>query len=391
MKNSVDETLVETARSIASELRAHAEEGERTGRLPEQSLKVLREAGFHRLFVPRSLGGLEVDPMTHARVQEELAAADSASGWSLMIAGAGAWWASRLTSDGAREIFADGPDLLAAVAFNPPAEARRMVGGYRLSGQRPFASCSHAARWMWVTAIVAGDDGRPTDPLEVIGAFFPAREARVVDTWDALGMRGTDSNDIAVDDVFVPTSRTFAIPPATETGVGFEGPLYRAPAMLTLAAYLPPVALGVAREAIAEVRAIAAAKTPFSSATVLRERALAQAAVGKAEAVLRSARALLFDSIAEAWERTVAGVESTLDQKNDLLLASTHAVQAAADVAAMMYEAAGTTGVYRRSPLERCFRDAQVLKQHGFVSANRYATVGQILLGVEPDLGFVHF
>lgn len=391
MRLSVDEALVEQARAIAPELRAHAEEGEREGKLPEASLKILREAGFHRLFVPRAHGGLEVDPVTHARIQEEISASDSAAGWSLMIASSSSWWSSRLAREGASELYADGPDLLAAVAFNPPAEARRVAGGYRLSGQRPFASCAHAARWMWMTAIVSDESGAPVEPMEVIGAFFSATDARIVDTWDALGMRATDSNDIAVDDVFVPEARTFRLPPSEEVGPGFEGPLYRTPAMLALGGYLPAVPLGVAREAIAEVRSIAAGKTPFSSATVLRERALAQAAIGKAEALLRSGRVMLYDALTDGWERTVAGEPFSLEQKGDLLLASTHAVQAAAEAVSMMYDTAGTTAVYKRSPLERHFRDAQVLKQHGFVSASRYATAGQIMFGVQPDLGFVHF
>ena len=391
MKLTLDEALVEKARTIAPELRAHGGEGERDGKLPDASLKVLREAGFHRLFVPAAYGGLEVDPLTHARVQEEISAADSAAGWSLMISSSSSWWSSRVAPEGAKELFAEGPDFLAAVAFNPPADARRVAGGYRLTGRRPFASCARTARWMWLTGIVSDDSGTPDEPMEVIGAFFPASDARVIETWDSMGMRGTDSNDIEVDDVFVPQARTFRLPPNTEAGPGFDGPLYRAPAMLTLAAYLPAVSLGVARGAVSELVSVAQDKTPFSSSAVLRERAAAQAAVGEAEAILRSARLFLYDTIAEAWERTAFGEPPTLEEKGDLLLASAHAVQASARVVAMIYDAAGTTGVYKRSPLERHFRDAQVLKQHGFVSASRYATAGQILLGLEPDLGFVHF
>lgn len=383
---STRESLLERARSIGPELRGFGEEGERDGRLPEAALKLIRDGGFHRLFVPSARGGLEVDPITHALVQEEVSYADSAAGWSMMIAASSAWWSSRLPRQGAAEIFAEGPDLLAAVAFNPPADATAVDGGYRISGRRAFASCSHAARWMWVTALVPSGD-QPS----VIGAFFPAEDARIIDTWDAMGMRGTDSNDIELDDVFVPASHTFAIPPSTQVAPGFEGPLYRAPAMLTLGAYLPAVGLGVARRAIEEVRSLAAGKTPFSSATTLRDRALAQAAVGEAEAVFRSARLLLHDALAEGWDRTCRGDSFSLHDKGALLMAATHAAQASAKVAGIMFDVSGTTGVYKRSPIERSFRDAQVVKQHGFVSASRYATVGQVLLGAEPDLGFVHF
>jgi alkylation response protein AidB-like acyl-CoA dehydrogenase len=140
-----------------------------------------------------------------------------------------------------------------------------------------------------------------------------------------------------------------------------------------------PVALAIARGAIDELCTLAERKTPFVSATPLRERAAAQAKVGQSEAILRSARLLLYDTLAEAWERTT------------LLMASVHAVNTAARVVELMYGAAGTSAIYTRSPLERHFRDAQVLKQHGFFSESRYETVGQVYLGLPPDLGLVLF
>src|SRR5262249_53009432 len=109
------------------------------------------------------------------------------------------------------------------------------------------------------------------------------------------------------------------------------------------------------------------------------------------EATLQAARLLLYDTLAESWERTLAGEGSSLEQKAQLQLASAHAVQAAAQVAELMFGAAGTSAVYAGSRLGRHFRDIQVLRQHTAFAAGRYETVGQVYLGLPPDFPLVTF
>jgi alkylation response protein AidB-like acyl-CoA dehydrogenase len=113
--------------------------------------------------------------------------------------------------------------------------------------------------------------------------------------------------------------------------------------------------------------------------------------VAQAEATLRAARALLYDTLADTWERTLAGEPIALEQKATLLLAMTNATQSSAKAVELMYNAAGSTGFSTRSPLERLFRDAQVLKQHGFMSESRWETAGQVYLGLQPDFAMVAF
>lgn len=393
MKLNVDETLVQAASGIGRVVRAHGEEGERERRLSKAVFDALAEAGFLRLYVPASLGGLEADPVTVARVIEEVASADSAAGWAVMVANAVAWWARALPDEGPEEIYAEDPNAFIATAFHPPVTAIEVDGGYRLSGRAPLASNVHEAPWLMLTALIT-DDGQPRmiDGAPVtIGAIFRTHEAEITDTWHAMGMRATDSNDVAVTDLFVPAARTFVFNPEFEHGRHYRGSLYRAPALGPALAAWTPVALAIARRAIDELTAIAQGKTPFVSTTTLRERASAQVKVGRAEALLRSARMLLYGTLGEAWERTLAGEPSTLLHKIELLMASVHAVQSAAEVVELMYRAGGTTGIYTRSPLQRHFRDIQVLRQHGFLSESRYETVGQVLMGLEPDLGLAVF
>ncbi len=204
-------------------------------------------------------------------------------------------------------------------------------------------------------------------------------------------MRGTDSNDIVLKDVFVPAARTYRLLPTFEPGRHYHGPLYRFPVVGVSAAITVPVLLALARAAITELRELAAGKTPFGSMKTLRDRTSTHVTLAEAEAILRSARAFFYDTLATAWTRTLAGEPSSLEHRADLLLAGVHAVKSSAKVTDLMHRLAGTTGIYERNRLARLFRDAHTLRHHGFVSEGKLETVGQIYLGLPPEFALVAF
>src|SRR5260370_10881149 len=206
-----------------------------------------------------------------------------------------------------------------------------------------------------------------------------------------MGMRGTGSNDVAVTDVFVPRARTFPFVPGGAPGSHYQGPLYRFPLIGIVASNLPPLVLAVARRAIEEVSALAQGKVPVAASTSLRERTSAQAKLAQAEAVLRAGRVLLYDTLSDAWQATLAGETFSLRQRADLLLAMAHAVSSAVKAVELMYRIAGTSGIYTRSPLERAFRDVQVLRHHAFGAEGRYETAGRVFLGLAPDFPAIPF
>jgi alkylation response protein AidB-like acyl-CoA dehydrogenase len=384
----VDERLLRRAQELEHLIREHAAEAEHERRVGKVVLEALAEAGLFRMLTPRSLGGLETDPVTCARVIEEVSGYDSAAGWTLMTANSADWWCSRLPAQGAEEIYAEDRNAVIASAFHPPMDARAVEGGVRVTGRRPLSSNIHDATWLMVTALVdAGDGGAP----QALALYARAAEAEILDTWYTLGMRGTDSNDVSLTDVFVPRSRTFVLAPGSQPGPLYDGPLYRISAMGQAGMVVSPVPLGIARAALDELRRLAGGKTPFGSAKVLRERAVAQRDLARAEAVLRSARLLFYDALAEEWERAKTGVVHTLEQRADTTLAAAHAVWSAATAVDLVCRLAGTTGIYTRSPLERHLRDVQTLRHHGFVAESRYESAGQVYLGVEPEFGFVAF
>jgi len=385
--------LLAAARRLGPLIREHAAVAERERRLSLPVLDGLKGAGLSRLLLPRALGGLEVDPVTYSRIVEEIAGFHSAAGWALQAANTGAWWSARLPREGSDEIYLDNPDAVMAATFHPPQRAIPAPGGYRITGRGPLASNIHDAEWLFLTAIVMdGDAPRMRGEMpDVIGLVLRAGEVEVVDTWDALGMRATDSNDVVINEVLVPTARTFAFTPQFEPGVHFQGPLYRFPGIGAAVFSIAPVPLAVARSAVTELRALAQHKNSLGFTRPLRERATVQATLARAEAMLRAARLLYYDTMGAAWARTLSGEENSLEQKADLLLAASHATATAATVTDMMHRLAGSAGIYARSPLERHLRDAQTLRHHGLLCESRFETAGQVYLGVPPEFMLVAF
>ena len=384
MNTQLDTDLVAVASNLGPLIAKHSAEGEQKRRVSAVVIDALKEAGLVRMLTPKSLGGLEVDPVTCARVVEEVARFDSATGWTLQAANSGGFYCARLPDEGAQEIYSNGPDVVTALAVHPPMKAIPVDGGYRVSGQNPLSSNISDAEWLMTLVQSPGVDG-------LRGAFIPKRDLSVIDTWYTMGMRGTDSNDVVVNEVFVPTARTWPLVPEFEPGSHFQGPLYVYPSLGDGIFILAPVGLGIATEAIEEFKRLAQGKTPFMSGTSLRERPVAQMALGKAEGVLCSARSFFYQMVTEAWERTASGQASTKEEKAKLMLAAVHLMQSSVEAVDHVSVVAGTSGIYTRSPMERAFRDIHTIRHHGWVSESRYGTYSQVVLGLEPDFPLATF
>jgi alkylation response protein AidB-like acyl-CoA dehydrogenase len=385
-----DTTLLAAAREIGPLIRKHADEAEQQRRLSKPVLEAMRDTGLLKMATPKSLGGLESDPITRALVVEEVGRHDSAAGWTLENPVDWAFFCSRLPDEGAEEIYADGGGAIIAAQFGRPLSATTENGGHRISGRAPFVSNCHDADWISCTALVDADRQPDSEP-EMRMVYFPADKCEIIDTWYTMGMRGTGSNDIEVKDVFVPKARSFPMQPEYEPGSHYRGPLYRMPIVGAAGTGIPTPMLGVARRALDEVKELALNKNPVTSTGLLKERSSAQTMLGQAEAILRSGRLLLLHTVDEAWQRCLAGEPHALDQKADLLLGTTHAMASAVQSVELAFRIAGTSSIRTSNPLERCFRDIQTMRHHVFASEARYGTCGQVYLGVEPDFGVVTF
>lgn len=354
--------------------------GESEGRLADEAATALIEAGVARLYLPRSLDGLEVDPVTCAKVTERIARADPSAAWFVMVANSAKLMASAWPDAAVAHLLEGDPDVVVAASGNRPFKAQADGDGYRVTGVNSFVSGCHHARWLLSPAVF---DAAGTDVRTVI---LPMAECTIVDNWHVLGMRGTGSNDVSADGVWIPEIQTIRMP---EPGSDFrnqhyQGDLYRCPGRIIFATYVP-VTLVLAESALAALDALAAGKTPYADTRKLKHRSIAQIKGGRALATYRSARSYFYDALGEAWERARSGAAASPEQKADLYLAGTHAVQSSATVVRLVADAAGSSVTYQGSPLERIVRDMETLRHHGFANESRYGSVSQLRWDAELD------
>ena len=206
--------VVQAAAALKPALREYHEEIEREQRMPPALFEQLREAGFYKMVIPRSLGGLQVDPLSYLRVVELLAEGAGSVGWNLGNGGVGQLVTLGLPDEGVDEIYGKRADtIIAGTAVPGGGQAVPVPGGYRVSGRWQFGSGCQEASWMLGSFQVIGDDGEPRrhpdgGSLYWRGVFARAEAEIVPGSWDVTGLRGTGSFDWTVEEVFLPERRT---------------------------------------------------------------------------------------------------------------------------------------------------------------------------------------
>jgi indole-3-acetate monooxygenase len=377
------EGFVAAARALAPTIRAQRAEIERERSLPAQLVKQMADAGLFSLWLARSLGGPELTTVDFFRVIEELSRADGAVGWCALVAAGYSRLSGYLDDAVAREIFGDG-SVVVAGTINPTGRAVAVPGGFKVSGQWSYGSFIQHSAWTVGSSIIVedgaprrGPDGAPDMRL----MLFPTSAVEIIDTWRVGGLRGTGSHDFRVADLFVPDERAIAAFTAKPVR---PGTLFAAPFITVFAMALATAPLGIARAAIEAFVELAEGKTPIGGSSKLREKASAQADVGKAEALVRSARAFLLSELQSIWDTVAAGEMPSVPQRAVARLAAAQAASASAQAVDLIYNAAGGTALYETSLIERCFRDVHATTQHVGISSANFEISGRVLLGLDP-------
>ena len=202
------DAVIAAARSLAPAVHAEREVIDHTGRLPQQLLEQIADAGLFRLYMPAALGGLEVDPITFTRAVEEVAQVDGSAGWLVAVAATYSALPAYLSEDVARQL-TDDPTATIAGTINPSGRAVVVPGGYRVSGRWAFGSGILHSRWVIGNCVVIDGDGprlTPSGAPELRIVIAPVSACHVLDTWHTAGLRGTGSHDYTFDDVLYPTT-----------------------------------------------------------------------------------------------------------------------------------------------------------------------------------------
>ena len=261
-----------------------------------------------------------------------------------------------------------------------------------MTGVWAFASGGRHATWLGAHCPIFEADGRPRlepDGQQTLRTMLvPATEVEWTDIWNVVGLRGTASDQFALNDHFVRHDHSItrdALKKRSEPGA-----LYRMPALTCYELGFAGVALGLARASLDVFVDVARNKVPRGMKSVIRDNAVVQSGTAQAEVRVRAARAFLVESAQQVWNEVSQpdGV-LTLDHRMTLRMASTHAIHTARDAVDFAYNAAGTTAIFESHPLERRFRDMHTVTQQVQGRLSHFEAVGAWLLGGEPDLTFV--
>ena len=379
------EDLVRAAENLVPDIRSNLDRIDAERQLPPELAGRMARKGLFGLYVPRALGGPELDPLTAFRVVETISGADGSAGWCAFNGSAITAAVARLTPAAVAELFGDPPDILGSGSARPEGTATVAEGGYVINGRWNYLSGIDHSTALFLNcrlldedgAPVRNDDGSPATRVAVV----PVAAGRVHDTWTTLGMRGTASNDCEYVNVFVPSRHTYMRGDPSH----HAGPLYNPPQTAILISWTLAAAnaLGMARGAMNAFIDLATGSGTTNSTMLLRDRNYVQIAVGECEATLDGARSYVLDAVGRMWDAQVQGKPDLMDRALRARLAITHGIRRSVEVVDQLFNVAGTNAIHRSAGLERFFRDLHVSGQHISGLPTNYEYGGQVLMGAE--------
>jgi alkylation response protein AidB-like acyl-CoA dehydrogenase len=377
--------LDEAVDALGLEADRRAGEIEALRRLPPDLSAGMVASGLGRAWAPARYGGLELTVQELLDAIERLAYHDGSTAWCGMIAATTSILGGYLPERWAAEIYGR-PDVISGGHAAPLGRARAAEGGLVVTGEWQWGSGTFQCTHIGGGTLVVDADGAPTarpDGLRAPFVLFEREQVELLDTWYSMGLRGSGSTDYVVREAFVPEGRWVEIVGQEAT---VDAPLYRFPFFAALALGVCSVSLGLARRAVDELATLATDKRYAMSTRPMAARAPVQADVARAEAAFRSARALLRETVADAWSAATAGHTLGPEQRRLLRLAATNTTVQSAAVAELTFRTAGGAAVYESSPLQRVLRDVNVASQHAMVAPRTFELVGRLALGQSTDI-----
>ncbi|WP_278264850.1 3-hydroxy-9,10-secoandrosta-1,3,5(10)-triene-9,17-dione monooxygenase oxygenase subunit [Nocardia sp. AG03] len=357
--------VTERVEALLPTLRERAQEAEDLRRIPEESMKALQETGFFRLLQPTQWGGHAADPVVFYDTVRRIASACGSTGWVAGIIGVHNWHLALFDQQAQQDVWGEDTDVRISSSYAPMGVGQAVEGGYIVRGSWAWSSGSDHATW----AVLGGPvikNGKPVD----FGSFLiPRSDYRIDDVWNVVGLRGTGSNTVVVEDIFVPTHRFLSFRAMSEgRAPGLEqnsDAVYKMPwgtiHPTTISA--PIVGMGYgAYEAHVEhqgkrVRAAYAGENA-------KDDPFAKVRVAEAASDIDAAWRQLSGNVAEEYALLQAGQEVPFDLR---VRARRDQVRATGRVIASidkLFESSGATALANGTPLQRFWRDAHAGRVH---------------------------
>ncbi|MFF9014151.1 3-hydroxy-9,10-secoandrosta-1,3,5(10)-triene-9,17-dione monooxygenase oxygenase subunit [Streptomyces sp. NPDC014870] len=378
--------VLEAVRALAPALRERAAEAEAARKVPEDSVKELAATGFFRLLQPRAYGGHAADPVAFYKAVKEIAKACGSTGWVASVVGVHPWHVALYEPKAQEEVWGADPDTRICSSYAPTGKVTPVDGGFTLTGRWHFSSgCDHTD-WALLGGLVTDADGRPVD----MRTFLVPRTAyRVDEVWDTVGLRGSGSNDVVCEDVFVPEHRALSFGPVTALDApGLAAnpePLYRLPYASVFTTTISTPIVGIAEGAYEGHVAATRERFRVSYGQQVAEDPFAQVRIARAAADIDASWLQLTRNMAELYELARAGAPLPMElrarARRDQVIATERAV-AAVDL--LMENAGGSAMRTGPNPVQRAWRDVHTGRGHAANDPERALVLyGQAALGLD--------
>jgi 3-hydroxy-9,10-secoandrosta-1,3,5(10)-triene-9,17-dione monooxygenase len=351
---------------ILPAIRERAAEAEARCSVPEATIKELAEAGFFRLLQPRRYDGFGADPVVFLDCVRHLGRACGSTGWVAGVLGVNAWQLALFEPRAQEDVWGQDRDARLCLSLAPVGKVTRVADGYRLSGRWGFSSGSDHADWAMVGAIVRDDHGKP---LEMRTFLLPRSDYRVDAVWDTVGLRGTGSNDVIVEDAFVPVHRTIAADQVAAWNrpghaVNPE-PVYRLPLGSLFTSSISTPIVGMAEAAYEAYLTAMRTRIRASGGAPVAEDPFAQVRAGRAASEIDAAWLQLSRNVADLYDVVKRGEKPPMRLRTrlrrDQVLATERAVTA---VDLLMENAGGGALRTGDNVLQRAWRDVHTGRGH---------------------------
>ncbi|MFD3947889.1 3-hydroxy-9,10-secoandrosta-1,3,5(10)-triene-9,17-dione monooxygenase oxygenase subunit [Streptomyces sp. NPDC058579] len=378
--------VLEAVRALAPALRERAAEAEAARKVPEDSVKELAATGFFRLLQPRAYGGHAADPVVFYTAVKEIAKACGSTGWVASVVGVHPWHVALYEPKAQEEVWGADPDTRICSSYAPTGKVTPVDGGFTLTGRWHFSSgCDHTD-WALLGGLVTDSDGRPVD----MRTFLVPRTAyRVDEVWDTVGLRGSGSNDVVCEDVFVPEHRALSFGPVTALDApglaAHPEPLYRLPYASVFTTTISTPIVGIAEGAYEGHVAATRERFRVSYGQQVAEDPFAQVRIARAAADIDASWLQLTRNMAELYELARAGAPLPMElrarARRDQVIATQRAV-AAVDL--LMENAGGSAMRTGPNPVQRAWRDVHTGRGHAANDPERALVLyGQAALGLD--------
>jgi 3-hydroxy-9,10-secoandrosta-1,3,5(10)-triene-9,17-dione monooxygenase len=391
MSELAADAVITAIRDLLPVLRDRAQETEDARRVPAESVKALQETGFFKLLQPKRYGGVEADPVSFYTAVKLIASACGSTGWVASILGVHPWHVALFDAQAQQDVWGEDTDVRISSSYAPMGKATVVDGGYRLSGRWSFSSgCDHCS---WV--LLGGPAFADGKPVDFCTYLLPIADYSIVDVWDTVGLRGTGSNDIVVDDVFVPQHRALSFMATSKCRTpGQEvnpGPLYKLPYGSVHPSTITAPIIGMAQGAYdAHVEHQGKRVRAAYAGEQSKEDPFAKVRIAEAASEIDAAWLQLTHNIDELYQHACRGEKLPFSTRLRVRRDQVRGTERAISAIDRLFENSGGRAIQRGTPIQRFWRDAHAGRVHAANDAERaYVMFGTGAFGLPVENAMV--